>query len=110
MRDESFVSDRESRFDRLKKMDAAASAPPAPAPTAGNNGHVLLTKYGGRVEWGITDRDKVTVRHDGAVALLDRLGTLPGFDHRTLVQAMSGGSPGTHVLWKRAPQRSLSTS
>jgi uncharacterized repeat protein (TIGR01451 family) len=31
------------------------------------------TKYGGRVEWAVTDRDKVTVRHDGAIALLPQM-------------------------------------
>jgi uncharacterized repeat protein (TIGR01451 family) len=31
------------------------------------------TKYGGRVEWAVTDRDKITVRHDGAIALLPQM-------------------------------------
>jgi uncharacterized repeat protein (TIGR01451 family) len=35
------------------------------------------TKYGGSLEWTITPRDKVTVRHDGAIALLPQI-PLPG--------------------------------
>ncbi len=31
------------------------------------------TKYGGRVDWTITDQDKITLRHDGAIALLQAL-------------------------------------
>ena len=31
------------------------------------------TKYGGRIEWAVTDRDKLVLRHDGAVALLPQI-------------------------------------
>ncbi len=38
---------------------------------------------------------------DGAVALLDRLGTLPGFDHRAVVMATASREPGMVDVWTK---------
>ena len=38
---------------------------------------------------------------DGAVALLDRLGTLPGFDHGAVMRATASRDGGYSVVWER---------
>ena len=67
-----------------------------------------------QIWWELSDEIGQTVRipggAEGAVSLLDRLGTLPDFDHRTLVQAMSGAPSGRHRLWRRGAQRPLTVS
>lgn len=59
----------------------------------------------GEVFWVLQDEIGQMVRipggADGAVALLDRLGTLPGFDHRAVVQAMSSRSARRVAVWRR---------
>ena len=47
---------------------------------------------------------------DGAVSLLDRLGTLPGFDHMAVVSAMGSSRDARFAVWRRQRQASLSTS
>ena len=47
---------------------------------------------------------------DGAVALLDRLGTLQGFDHTAMIGAVRSRQAGRTPLWRRTRQAPASIS
>ena len=68
----------------------------------------------GDIIWILTDEigqiAEIPGGADGAVALLDRLGALKGFDHGRVVSAMRTSTPQRFVIWRRAPQPSLSGS
>ncbi len=66
------------------------------------------------VFWHLTDemgqQASIPGGAKGAEALLDRLGTLPGFDHMAVVSAMGSAENRRFAVWSRADQpRRLST-
>ena len=74
----------------------------------------IRTGEGGGLYWVLADEIGQIVEipggADGAVALLDRLGTLKGFDHSAVTRSMRMSGAARQTIWRRDAQRRVSAS
>ena len=74
----------------------------------------IRTGEGGGLYWVLADEIGQIVEipggADGAVALLDRLGTLKGFDHSAVTRSMRMSGAARQMIWRRDAQRRVSAS